>query len=184
MRWSILFAVGERMVEPELPENPPPDAKWKAKQGLNRLNLNGAEHDVMGCLVDRANATTGLCYPSEEFIAGWTGRPLRTVQRAIRSLWHKRLINITRRSATSDRYFIAWARTLLGVPSHQQVFERDATAASRRRHKQKVAGESCQKWRVAPAPEVAAEPRKEPMKENLSMKWRIRLRRLTPKSLQ
>ena len=73
-------------VEPELPENPPPDAKWKAKQGLNRLNLNGAEHDVMGCLVDRANATTGLCYPSEEFIAGWTGRPLRTVQRAIRSL--------------------------------------------------------------------------------------------------
>ena len=95
-------------IDPPLNDNPPPGPKWKAKQGLNRLNLNGAEHDVMGCLVDRASSKSGLCYPSEEFIAGWTGRPLRTVQRAISSLWHKRLINITRRSLTSNRYFIQW----------------------------------------------------------------------------
>jgi hypothetical protein len=62
-------------VENPLPENPPGGAKWKAKQGLHRLNLNGAEQDVLACLIDRANPTTGLCYPSEEFVAGWTLDP-------------------------------------------------------------------------------------------------------------
>ena len=84
---------------------------------------------------------------------------------ALSARWHKRLINITRRSATSNRYFIAW-QELFWAYRHQQVFERDATAASRRRHEQKVAGEVAKSGGSHP-PEVAAEPRKEPMKENL-----------------
>ena len=133
-------------IAPELPENSPPGPKWKAKQGLNRLNLNGAEHDVMGCLVDRASSKSGLCYPSEEFIQGWTGRPMRTVQRAIRSLWDKRLINITRRSVTSNRYFIQWT-TLFAAYKQQKAFERGVTLASRRRHRKKWRIRY-QKWRI------------------------------------
>ena len=145
-------------VAPELPENPPPGAKWKAKQGLNRLNLNGAEHDVMGCLVDRASSKTGLCYPSEEFIEGWTGRPMRTVQRAIRTLWDKRLINITRRSATSNRYFINWS-ALFTAYKRQKAFEGNRLP--------KVAG-SDTKSGGSPSPKVAAKPSySEPSNKNL-----------------
>ena len=42
-----------------LPDNPPPGPKWQAKQGLCRLNLNGAEYAVLGCLIDRASKTKG-----------------------------------------------------------------------------------------------------------------------------
>ena len=65
---------------------PPPGPKWKARKGLARMKLNGAEHDIMECLIDRASKAKGLCFPSEEFIAGWTTRPLRTVERGIASL--------------------------------------------------------------------------------------------------
>ena len=152
-------------VQRELPENSPPDAKWKAKQGLNRLNLNGAEHDVMGCLIDRASSKSGLCYPSEEFIQGWTGRPMRTVQRAIRSLWEKRLINITRRSLTSNRYFIQWDK-LFAAYRAQKAFERGVTLASRRRHPQKVADHDT-KSGGSHTPEVAAKPSNRTYEENL-----------------
>ena len=152
-------------VAPELPENPPPDAKWKAKQGLNQLNLNGAEHDVMGCLIDRASSKSGLCYPSEEFIQGWTGRPMRTIQRAIRTLWDKRLINITRRSLTSNRYFIQW-EPLFAAYRAQKAFERGVTLASRRRHAQKVADHDTKSGGSHP-PEVAAKPSNRTYEENL-----------------
>ena len=142
-------------ISPELPENPASLPKWQAKQGLNRLNLNGAEHDVMGCLIDRANPTSGLCYPSEEYIAGWIDRPLRTVQRAIRTLWDKRLINITRRSATSNRYFIQWP-TLSIAYRAQKAFEkrRRCVAAVTL---QKVADDTARSGGSYP-PEVAAKP--------------------------
>src|SRR5262245_6462167 len=94
---AMLNARGEH-----LPENPPPGPKWKAKQGLNRLNLNGAEQDVMSCLIDLANSRTGLCYPSEEYVAGWTSRPKRTVRRAIASVKKKRLVKVVRRGTTSN----------------------------------------------------------------------------------
>ena len=59
-----------------------PGPKWKARAGLARLKLNGAEYAVMMCLIDRWNPKNGLCYPSEEFIAGWTDRNPRAVRRA------------------------------------------------------------------------------------------------------
>ena len=43
------------MMRDPLPDNPPPDDKWKAVIGLARLNLNGACHRVMVCLIDHAN---------------------------------------------------------------------------------------------------------------------------------
>ena len=116
----------------------------------------------MGCLVDKANSKSGLCYPSEEYIAGWTGRPLRTVQRAIRTLWEKRLINIIRRSATSNRYFVQWM-PVFSAYWHQEAFEKRHA----QRHAQKVAGEDA-KSGGSPIQKVAAEPRKiEPRKMNL-----------------
>ena len=109
----------------------------------------------MGRSVDRASANTGLCYPSEEYIAGWTNRPLRTVQRAIRSLWEKRLINITRSSATSNRYFIQWPALFVAY-RQQKAFEqrrRDANVTPL----QKVADEYVKSGGSHP-PEVAAKP--------------------------
>jgi hypothetical protein len=99
--------------EPELPANPPPGPKWQALTGLGRLNLNGAQHAVMLCLVDRANQRTGLCYPSEEFISGWTGRQLRVVERAIETLKDRGLLIVKKRfnaktRTVSNRYYIAW----------------------------------------------------------------------------
>jgi hypothetical protein len=146
-----------------LPENPPPGPKWKAKQALSRLNLNGAEHDVMCCLVDRANANTGLCYPSEEYIAGWTTRPLRTVERAIASLRRKGLIKIIHRGTTSNRYYIDWHRLFASF--------RAMVAFQKRRLRQsdapqKVADHPVKSGGSYP-PEVADKPRTEPRKENL-----------------
>jgi Helix-turn-helix domain len=139
-------------IEGTLPENPPGGAKWKAKQGLHRLNLNGAEQDVMACLIDRANPHTGLCYPSEEYIAAWTGRAMRTVQRAVRTLWDKRLINITRRSLTSNRYYIAWGK-LFEAHKLQKAFERRHTVT----RPPKVADHDTKSGGSYP-PEVAAKP--------------------------
>jgi hypothetical protein len=139
-------------VEYPLPENPPGGAKWKAKQGLHRLNLNGPEQDVMACLIDRANPNTGLCYPSEEFIAGWTARPLRTVRRAIHSLWQKRLINITRRSQTSNRYFLAWGQLFNAYRGQKEFQKRHSVTRT-----PKVADHTTKSGR-SHRPEVAAEP--------------------------
>jgi Helix-turn-helix domain len=116
--------------EEELPNSPPPGPKWKARKALSRLNLNGAEHDVMECLVDRANKDSGLCYPSEVFISGWTNRPLRTVQRAIDSLKRKRLISVVYRGSTSSRYYINWRR-VFAAARQMEAFEK-RHAASRR----------------------------------------------------
>jgi hypothetical protein len=146
-----------------LPENPPPGPKWKAKQALNSLNLNGAEHDVMGCLVDRANARTGLCYPSEEFIAGWTNRPLRTVERAIASLKRKRLIKIIHRGTTSNRYYIDWHRLFASFRAMMAFQKRRLRQSDAL---QKVADHPVKSGGSYP-PEVADKPRTEPRKENL-----------------
>ena len=71
---------------PPLPLNPPPGLKWQAKQGLCALNLNGPEHAVLACLIDRASKSKGTCFPSQLFICGWTFRAPRTVGRAIATL--------------------------------------------------------------------------------------------------
>ena len=106
----------------------------------------------MACLIDRANPSTGLCYPSEEYIAGWTGRALRTVQRAIRTLWNKRLINITRRSLTSNRYYIAWGK-LFEAYKLQKAFEKGRNVTPL----PKVADHDTKSGGSYP-PEVAAKP--------------------------
>jgi hypothetical protein len=63
---------------------------------------------VLACLIDRASNTKGACYPSQEFIAGWTFRPKRTVERAIASLDAKKLIRVRYRGTHSNAYIINW----------------------------------------------------------------------------
>ena len=94
-----------------LPANPPPGPKWQARTGLYRLGLNGAEHDVMGCLINRASKASGLCFPFEHGIVEWTNRPLRTVQRAIAELRTRNLIAIVEigcKTGQRNRYYINW----------------------------------------------------------------------------
>jgi hypothetical protein len=137
--------IAERQAKP-LPNNPPPGPKWKAEAGLNRMNLNGVEHDVMCCLIDLANSKTGLCYPSEEYVAGWTNRSQRTVRRAIASLKRKRLLKVIRRGMTSNRYVINWNH-LFAAFHELEAF----------RAEQKVAGHAARSGRSS-RQKVAAKP--------------------------
>jgi hypothetical protein len=135
-----------------LPDNPPPGPKWKAKKALCRMNLNGAEYVVFACLIDRANGKTGLCYPSEEFIAGWTSRLKRTVRRAIDTLKSKRLIMVIDRGTTSNRYVIQW-RPLFEAYAQIERFETE----SKNRREQKEAPQDSKsgptsRQKVAPKP--------------------------------
>jgi hypothetical protein len=144
-----------------LPNNPPPGPKWKAKKALARLHLNGAEYVVLACLIDRANQQTGLCYPSEEFIAGWTCRPKRTVERAIASLRGTRLIQVIDRGTTSNRYVINW-RPLFAAFTEMERFETE----SKKRHAPKVAAHPA-KSGGTDLQKVAAKPLKiEPCNKN------------------
>lgn len=43
---------------------PPKEPKWKAKQAIHRLRLNGAQAAVLWSLIDHANSKSGLSYPS------------------------------------------------------------------------------------------------------------------------
>lgn len=98
--------------EPLWPENPPPGDKWEAKQGLARMGLNGAEHDFMACLIDRANQYTGSCFPTEKFIAGWTNRPIGTIKRALSTLNKTTnlfgIVTFACKEGRRNRYFINW----------------------------------------------------------------------------
>ena len=76
----------------QLPTNPPPGPKWKAKQGLCRMNLSGSEHDVIACLIECANSKTGLCYPSQDYLAAWANHPPGTVKWAVASLLKRKLM--------------------------------------------------------------------------------------------
>jgi Helix-turn-helix domain len=94
-----------------LPANPPPGPKYHARQGLASMGLNGSDHDVMFCLIDRANTNTGRCFPSEAFIAAWTNREERTVRRFIASLKKRNLIEATPvkcKGGTRNEYRINW----------------------------------------------------------------------------
>src|SRR5262245_49226834 len=101
---GILAREGRR-----LPENPPPGDKWKAMEGVARLNL-GAAGDVLRCLIDCASKESGACYPSEEFIAGWLDRPVATIKRQVKALKKKKLVTVIdrRRENKSNVYLINW----------------------------------------------------------------------------
>jgi Helix-turn-helix domain len=107
-REMMVGAIQERRDIGPLPANPPPGPKWQAKKGLYRLGLNGTEHAVIGCLIDRANQHTGNCYPSVDFIARWTFRPERTIKLALASLRVKGLFVVIDRGTSSNAYLINW----------------------------------------------------------------------------
>jgi hypothetical protein len=129
---KMVEAIREARGEPP-PANPPPGPKWQAEAGLNRMNLNGAEHDVMACLIDRASTTIGHCYPSEEFIAGWTNRAHRTVERAIGTLKAMGLIRVIGRGTKSNLYLVNWAPCFAAYHALKE-FERGNKAKNRRRN--------------------------------------------------
>lgn len=136
---------------PPLPANPAPGAKWKAKQALAFLNLNGPDHDVALCLLEHANNKTGLCYPSEERISAWTARTLRTVRRSVKPISLAGIAKVgrrkNRRGTVSNHYWI-------NGPLLFAAYE-----------KQKVASRSAKSGRSL-IQKVAAEPRKgEPRKK-------------------
>ena len=79
-----------------LPENPP-GPKWRARKGLNRLQLSGALRDFMECLIDRASKHSGACWPSLEYIAGWTGRPYTTIKSAAKEARRLKLVRVIER---------------------------------------------------------------------------------------
>jgi hypothetical protein len=114
--------------------NEPHGPKWQAKDALNRINLNGPEHDVMHCLIDAANRVNGRCYPSEEFIAGWTNRNRWAVERAIKSLRQRGLIFVARRFATSNLYTVNW-QPLFDAYRDQMAFIRESKAKAKHRAK-------------------------------------------------
>ena len=91
-----------------LPHNPPPGPKWQAKQGMAQLPLNGAEYAVSLISLTRASKNKGACYPSQEFICGWTFRPERTVKRAVAGLRARKLVTVVDRGTTSNAYIIDW----------------------------------------------------------------------------
>jgi hypothetical protein len=115
------------------------------------MNLNGPDHDVMLCLIEHANSKSGVCFPSEELIAAWTNRPLRTIERSIKSISDQKLVRIVRRKnksgTVSNRYFINW----------QPLFAAYAAQKVAGPHPSKVAGRYPSK--VADKP-MKGEPRK------------------------
>ena len=104
--------IGNRV--PAVPSNPPPGPKWQARIGAVVLgSLNGAEVAVMTCLIDCASKAHGYCVPSAKYIAGWTSRPLRTVERAIGLLKTKKLVRTVPRGDTSSAFIISWSPLFL-----------------------------------------------------------------------
>ena len=125
-----------------LPDNPPPCPKWQAgKQGLCRLNLNGAEYAVQGCLIDRASKTKGACYPSQEFISGWTFRPKRTVERAVATLEAKGSPGVIDRGLKSNAYIINWEPIFSAYQEMKRFEKRNALRTRKMPNK---------KWRHMP----------------------------------
>jgi hypothetical protein len=128
-----------------LPSNPPPGPKWQAKKGLYRLRLNGAEFQVMGCLIDRANQQSGNCWPSVSFIRRWTFLPERTVERALASLKAKKLFRVIDRGLFSNAYLLNW-KTLFSAFAQILAVEK----GNREEHLQKVAAQSIKSGGTVP----------------------------------
>jgi hypothetical protein len=150
-------------VLPPLPENPPPGPKWQAKQGMARLNLNGAEYAVLACLIDRASKGKGACFPSQEFIFGWTGRPERTVRRAVSTLEECGLIRVIDRGLKSNAYIINWPPIFAAYQEMKRFEKRNAQRHGAVTASPKVASQPATvRPEVAPhvRPEVAAKPMK------------------------
>jgi helix-turn-helix protein len=171
---SVENEIDNREREP-LPHNPPPGPKWQAKQGLARLPLNGAEYSVMACLIDRASKGKGACWPSQDFICGWTSRPERTVKRAISNLKALGLIRVIDRGTISNAYIVNW-EPIFAAYRQMKAFEkqharrRDHVTRHVTRHAQpKVAPQD-----AAVGPEAAShagpEVAPKPMKGNLGSK--------------
>jgi Helix-turn-helix domain len=127
------------------PPNPPPEPKWQAKQGLQRLKLNGPESAVLWLLIDYANGSSGLCFPSQARLALVLDLPLRTVERAVASLRRRRLIRaLPRRSkagAISSAYLINWQPIFAAYREMRRAQKVAVTPPS------KVATTPRQKWR-------------------------------------
>jgi hypothetical protein len=144
-----------------VPENPPPAPKWQAKTGLCSMGLNGIDHDVLECLIDAASKRKGLSFRSELFIAGWTQRPLRTVQRSIASLFRRRLIRIVRRpckNGVRNFYLINWEPTFAAYRGIKW-FERNWTTARRHADAKLTPSETFHGTAKQPPSKVAAPPR-------------------------
>jgi hypothetical protein len=109
--------------------NPPPGPKWKAKAGLHRLGLNGAEGAVIWLLIDCANRNSGLCYPSQEYIAGRLDLTDRTVRRAIASLKKRKLIKTMQYGKSSNRYEINWQPFFAAFATMEAYSKRQKVAA-------------------------------------------------------
>ena len=116
---------------PRPPNNPPPGPKWQAKEGLQRLRLNGTSSAIMWLLIDHANSKTGLCYPSQPRLAAILDVPLRTVENNISSLSKGGLVRIVyrmdERGATSNLYLINWP-LLFAAYRKMQTVKRHANA--------------------------------------------------------
>jgi hypothetical protein len=98
-----------------LPANPPPGPKYRARRGLNRLKLRSATvRDFMECLIDRASKHRGACYPSLEYIVGWTDRRFETIRAAAKDARRLGLVRIIERGRNtagqkrSNAYAINW----------------------------------------------------------------------------
>jgi hypothetical protein len=147
---ETMMGVRDMMRDP-LPDNPPLGDKWQAMLGLARLHLNGGCHCVMVCLIDHANSDSGLCFPSEDRIAGWTGIPLRTVERAISTLRKKSLafaVPVKCRTGKHNRYYVNWA-PLFAAFKEIKAFEK--AHRGKRDNPPEVAGPPLttrQKWRL------------------------------------
>jgi hypothetical protein len=135
-----------------LPDNLPPGGnrnKWKAMMGVARLNL-GPAGDVLRCLIDRG----GNCWPSEEFIAGWLGRPVATVRGQIRTLrlHEPQLVDVIdrRHQNKSNVYVIKW-EPLFAAYDEIKAFEKEWKAgANKRKAARKPRTATDQKCTVVP----------------------------------
>ena len=89
-----------------LPDNPPGYEKWKAQQGVWRLQLKGAASDVLHCMIEHANFHDGKCYPSQERMALLLAVPEKTVRNSVRKLKARGLMENTLVIFTTDNgYF-------------------------------------------------------------------------------
>ena len=107
---ETIMGVRDMMRDP-LPDNPPPDKKWKATTGLARLNLNGACHRVMVCLIDHANSDLAFASPPRNSLPD--GREVKrgVIERAIATLRKKRLLHVVSvpcRTGKRNRYYLNW----------------------------------------------------------------------------
>jgi len=120
--------MGRRPNQPPPPyDNPLPHGrdKWQAKEGLQRLKLNGRDASILWALIDYANPGDGLCFPSERTVAALLARPVRTIERGIRSLAEKGLAmpepTMGVNGVIYNRYRVNWAVLLAAFDAMQKT---------------------------------------------------------------